>query len=111
MIKGASFSKDKLHRFSLFRIWDYELPKVLFIMFNPSEANQKEDDPTIRRVIDFSNFDNGYSILPTGQSGLFRSQHYDDQTEMYNAGEFKPFKFSYDAINDTKSSKLIFKSK
>lgn len=23
-------------------------------MFNPSEANQKEDDPTIRRVIDFS---------------------------------------------------------
>ena len=54
MNKGASFSKDKLHRFSLFRIWDYELPKVLFIMFNPSEANQKEDDPTIRRVIDFS---------------------------------------------------------
>ena len=30
------------------------LPKVLFIMFNPSEANQKEDDQTIRRVIDFS---------------------------------------------------------
>ena len=37
--------------------------------------------------------DNGYSILPTGQSGLFRSQHYDDQTDMYNAGKFKPFKF------------------
>ena len=54
MIKGASFSKNKLHRFSLFRIWDCELPKVLFIMFNPSEANQKKDDPTIRRVIDFS---------------------------------------------------------
>ena len=64
-----------------------------------------------RKELDFSNFDNGYSILPTGQSGLFRSQHYDDQTEMYNAGEFKPFRFSYDAINDTKSSKLIFKSK
>ena len=66
---------------------------------------------SMRRVIDFSNFDNGFSILPTGQSGLFRSKHYDDQTEMYNAGEFKPFKFSYDAIEKTKSSKLIFKSK
>ena len=27
----------------------------------------------MRRVIDFSDFDNGFSILPTGQSGLFRS--------------------------------------
>ena len=66
---------------------------------------------SMRRVIDFSNLDNGFSILPTGQSGLFRSKHYDDQTEMYNAGEFKSFKFSYEAIDNSKSSKLIFKSK
>ena len=79
--------------------------------YSVSEPFNVRAGSSMRRVIDFSNFDNGYSILPTGQSGLFRSQHYDDQTEMYNAGEFKPFKFSYDAINDTKSSKLIFKSK
>ena len=79
--------------------------------YSVSEPFNVRAGSSMRRVIDFSNFDNGYSILPTGQSGLFRSQHYDNQTEMYNAGEFKPFKFSYDAINDTKSSKLIFKSK
>ena len=79
--------------------------------YSVSEPFNVRAGSSMRRVIDFSNFDNGYSILPTGQSGLFRSQHYDDQTEMYNAGEFKPFRFSYDAINDTKSSKLIFKSK
>jgi penicillin amidase len=79
--------------------------------YSVSEPFNVRAGSSMRRVIDFSNFDNGYSILPTGQSGLFRSQHYDDQTEMYNAGEFKPFKFSYDAINDTNSSKLIFKSK
>ena len=28
---------------------------------------------SMRRIIDFSDFDNGLSILPTGQSGLFRS--------------------------------------
>ena len=66
---------------------------------------------SMRRVIDFSDFDNGFSILPTGQSGLFRSKHYDDQTDMYNKGEFKPFMFTYDAINSSKSSKLVFKSK
>jgi penicillin amidase len=66
---------------------------------------------SMRRVIDFSNLDNGFSILPTGQSGLFKSKHYDDQTEMYNAGEFKPFMFNYDALDKAKSSKLIFKSK
>ena len=79
--------------------------------YSVSEPFNVRAGSSMRRVIDFSNFDNGYSILPTGQSGLFRSQHYDDQTDMYNAGKFKPFKFSYDAINDTKSSKLIFKSK
>ena len=66
---------------------------------------------SMRRVIDFSNFDNGFSILPTGQSGLFRSKHYDDQTDMYNKGEFKPFRFSYDALDKAKSSKMIFQSK
>ncbi len=66
---------------------------------------------SMRRIIDFSNFDKGFSILPTGQSGLFRSRHYNDQIAMYNRGEFKPFMFTYDAINSSKSSKLIFKSK
>jgi len=30
---------------------------------------------------------------------------------MYNKGEFKPFMFSYDALDEAKSSKMIFKSK
>ena len=64
---------------------------------------------SMRRVIDFSDFDNGFSILPTGQSGLFQSKHYDDQTELYNKGEFKPFKFSESAIkNNNSTRKLIF---
>jgi len=79
--------------------------------YSTSEPFSVTAGSSMRRVIDFSNFDNGFSILPTGQSGLFRSKHYDDQTEMYNAGEFKPFMFNYDALDKAKSSKLIFKSK
>jgi penicillin amidase len=64
---------------------------------------------SMRRVIDFSNFDNGLSILPTGQSGVFKTPHYSDQTSLYNRGEFKPFKFSESVIKeDSSMRRLIF---
>lgn len=52
--RGAVFSDCKQYRYELFRIWDSTLPKVLFIMLNPSDADAKEDDPTIRRCINFA---------------------------------------------------------
>lgn len=47
--KGASLSKDGLHRYSLFRIWDPTKPMVLFVMLNPSTADAEKDDNTIRK--------------------------------------------------------------
>jgi hypothetical protein len=52
--KHAKISDDKLYRYQLTRIWDEDKPKVLFIMLNPSTADDLEDDPTIRRVVDFA---------------------------------------------------------
>ena len=82
----------------------------------PRAASYSVSDPfdvragsSMRRVIDFANFDNGFSILPTGQSGVFNSPHYRDQTSLYNKGEFKSFKFSKKAIINQKSvKKLVF---
>ena len=54
MIKDAYISADKVYRYSLFREWDAELPTMLFIMLNPSVADAVEDDPTIRRCINFA---------------------------------------------------------
>ena len=86
--------------------------------FTPRAASYSVSKPfevragsSMRRIIDFSNFDNGLSILPTGQSGQFNSLHYKDQTEKYNKGEFKPFKFSKEAIQSSSHRKLIFQSK
>ncbi|MBD8591207.1 DUF1643 domain-containing protein [Peribacillus simplex] len=42
------------YRYSLFRGWDRDLPRMVFIMLNPSTANHYEDDPTIRRCISFA---------------------------------------------------------
>ncbi|MDC0878443.1 penicillin acylase family protein [Candidatus Marinimicrobia bacterium] len=82
----------------------------------PRAASYSVSDPfdvragsSMRRVIDFANFDNGFSILPTGQSGVFKSPHYRDQTSLYNKGKFKPFKFSESVIKeDSTMRKLIF---
>lgn len=52
--RHALLSKDKKYRYSLKRIWDNDKPIVLFIMLNPSLADNYQDDPTIRRLIKFA---------------------------------------------------------
>jgi hypothetical protein len=51
---GALFSKDRRHRYALWRIWDQDLPKLVVIGLNPSTADETRNDPTIRRCIGFA---------------------------------------------------------
>jgi len=53
-ISGAIISHNKIYRYQLFRIWNTYRSKVLFIMLNPSTADENSDDPTIRRCIGFA---------------------------------------------------------
>jgi penicillin amidase len=66
--------------------------------------------PSSRRVIDFSDVENSWSILPTGQSGNPLSSHYSDQAAMYNAGKFRKMKMNKEEIVKT-STRLAFKPK
>lgn len=56
MRRAAFISKCDKYRYSLTRDWDAEklLPGALWIMLNPSTADAEQDDPTIRKVIGFS---------------------------------------------------------
>tara|TARA_Y100000022_G_scaffold182814_1_gene176499 strand:+ start:459 stop:911 length:453 start_codon:yes stop_codon:yes gene_type:complete len=54
MIRRAEFSIDKKERYSLKREWDKSKNKILYIMLNPSLADDKNDDPTIRRLVSFT---------------------------------------------------------
>lgn len=51
---GAVISSCKNYRYKLWRIWDNSRSKILFLMLNPSTADATVDDPTIRRLKDFS---------------------------------------------------------
>lgn len=49
MVSRVIFSKNKLYRYSLSRIWNKKLPRALFIMLNPSTADHITNDHTICR--------------------------------------------------------------
>lgn len=50
----AMFSPDRVHRYSLTRIWDNSFGYVALVCLNPSTADEKLDDHTIRRCVEFS---------------------------------------------------------
>lgn len=54
MTKGALISLDRNYRYSLWRIWDFDMPLIMFIGLNPSTAGIVNDDPTIRRLIEYT---------------------------------------------------------
>ncbi|URC13263.1 penicillin acylase family protein [Flavobacterium sp. B183] len=99
---------------SLFNVGPFAAPgsnEVInnqFFGFNKEGKYHVKGGPSTRRVVDFSDIENSWSILPTGQSGNPFSKHYDDQAEMYNAGKFRKMKLNKEEIIKT-STKLVFK--
>ena len=51
---GAELSKDRVYRYTLWRVWDMEKLVLAFIGLNPSTANETEDDPTITRCVNYA---------------------------------------------------------
>ena len=66
--------------------------------------------PSTRRIVDFSDVENGLGILPTGQSGNVFSPHYKDQVQKYVDGEFVKMSLNEAYIKKSKN-KLVFKVK
>lgn len=51
---GAIFDASGMYRYSLWRAWYIDHPRVGFIMLNPSTADERRNDPTIQRCIEFA---------------------------------------------------------
>lgn len=52
--RGASFSRDRRYRYHLARAWSDDAPPLVWVMLNPSAADDMGDDPTTRRVMGLS---------------------------------------------------------
>lgn len=50
----AEFSPCGHYRWWLLRLWEPEAPRLLFLGLNPSRADGRRDDPTLRRLIGFA---------------------------------------------------------
>lgn len=68
----AVFSECCKYRYSLTREWDRDKKKVLFLLLNPSTADESKNDPTIRRCINYAK-DWGYGGLYIGNIFAFRA--------------------------------------
>ncbi|MCH8247042.1 MAG: DUF1643 domain-containing protein [Bacteroidetes bacterium] len=54
MKRSADFSPCWTWRYTLIREWDDSLPRLLFVLLNPSTADAEKDDPTNRKGIKFA---------------------------------------------------------
>ncbi len=60
------------YRYLLWRKWNTEQPHVLWMMLNPSTADEHTNDPTLRRILGFSRFF-GFGGLEVVNLFAFRS--------------------------------------
>ena len=68
----AYFSPDRKYRYWLLRVWDEALPIMGNIGNNPSTADERENDPTIRKDIGFATR-LGFGGLLKLNAGAYRS--------------------------------------
>lgn len=51
---NAIISADGRYRYQLTRLWDRDSPMLPWVMLNPSTADATNDDPTVRRCVNFA---------------------------------------------------------
>ena len=71
---------------------------------NPAEVRTH---PSMRMIVDLSDFDATMGVHPTGQSGHPFHPHYDDLIQLWLNGEYHPMWFSREAIDDAVVDRLL----
>ena len=63
--------------------------------------------PSMRMIVDLSDFDASRWVIPTGQSGHPYNPHYDDQIDLWINGDYLPMLSSREAIEAAATDHLI----
>ncbi|MDH5476419.1 MAG: penicillin acylase family protein, partial [Cyclobacteriaceae bacterium] len=63
--------------------------------------------PAVRTIIDVSDLEHSFTIIPTGQSGNIMSPHYDDQAALFVENKFRKTTMNRSEIENESPNKLI----
>jgi penicillin amidase len=79
--------------------------------WNPADGYGVDWVPSMRMVVDLSDFDASRWVQLTGQSGHVFDPHYTDQFEAWAAGDTYPWIFSVEGTRDTAAESLLLTSR
>ena len=75
--------------------WSWEAPALV------------RSHPSMRMIVDMSDFDASRWVIPTGQSGHPFNAHYDDQIELWLNGQYLPMRSSQAAVEAAAIDHLV----
>jgi len=107
---GAVKPLDKI-----FNVGPYEVPGGIEVLNNlmfsldTTGHYPVTSGPALRKVTDFANVENGFTVSPTGQSGNWMSPHYDDQASMFATGKVRKMLMNEKEIRAGAKNRLILK--
>lgn len=67
--------------------------------------------PSMRMIVDFSDFDQSQTVIPTGQSGHPNHPHYDDMIDLWLNGRYHPMWYSDAAVSAATVDTLTLRPK
>jgi penicillin amidase len=66
--------------------------------YDPAKPYKQTTNASERMIADLSDLDRSLSVTPEGESGQPGSRYWGDQAHLWNAGEYKPMRFSKDRL-------------
>lgn len=75
--------------------------------WSPGNPAAVTGHPSMRMIVDMSDFDASRMVIPTGQSGHPGHTHYDDQIPLWLNGEYHPMWWSREAVEANAADHLI----
>jgi penicillin amidase len=76
--------------------------------YDPATPYKQTTNASERMIADLADLDNSLSITPVGQSGQPGSKYWGDQAPLWNAGDYKPMRFSKDRLGKI-DGQLVFR--
>jgi penicillin amidase len=76
--------------------------------YDPAKPYKQTTNASERMIADLADLDNSLSITPVGESGQPASRYWGDQAPLWNAGDYKPMRFSKDRLGHLDGT-LVFR--